>query len=165
MYNAPVKTGALTISVAAAVVLVAAFMPWGQIKGNLTVGGMELPTSAGLPFLQTNMTLTGWNGNLTLMGMKIPNWTTVLIAGILAVWAWADPSIGRKGGAYVLALCGLAFGVGSALILNFAKGGQLGIGVLVVMCCFVVILATLLGSRKLDPPKPSPAVQGAVDGP
>ena len=138
----------VTTSVAAAVVLAAMYMPWRQMSGDLTFMGMSLPKGEGMPFGQPVLTITGWNGHISLFGMEWPNWITLVAASILAIWSANEALIGRRAGAWLLAIFGLTYCLGTALILLTREGGKLGIGVLVVAIAFVVIIVQLARSRK-----------------
>jgi hypothetical protein len=82
---------AIGISLGAAFIFAAAFLPWGVISGVPNLPG---PFGESGPFgamfggLQLTITVTGWNGSINLGNLSLPNWMVVLAAAGLAAVAW-----------------------------------------------------------------------------
>ena len=61
----------------------------GSLQGTPTIqspfGTMQGPG-------QVTVNINGWNGTFTPLGMKIPNWVLVVVAILVAVFAWPNTS-------------------------------------------------------------------------
>jgi FtsH-binding integral membrane protein len=132
---------AISVTVAAAAVVVAAFMPWGTIRATpaISIGG---PFSNPFEGMAVTMTLTGWDGTLTLAGMAVPNWVVVALALATAgvVWlrateTWHPP----RGLPLGLALLGCAHVAGILAVLAFSGKGTIGIGAVIAAIAFVAM--------------------------
>lgn len=155
--NQRTRECAVAITIAAVGVLVAAFLPWGEIRGTptfsvATPGVPDFPAALG--GMTVTETLTGWNGNTTLAGVTIPNsFTFVLaVATVAATWlratrVWTAPRMLAP----AMAAFGLIQSLCTLATLAFAPGGSVGIGVVLVSCAFAWMLANclrLLRSRR-----------------
>lgn len=131
-------------TIAAVLVLAAAFMPWGSITAVPT---LEMPMFPGSTltkgtFSSTEMTwtVTGWNGKLTIGGLELPNWAVVLAAGCVAALAWARAYSASRPSVFVLlgiAGYGVLHTLGWMAVMLGSGKGALGFGALLTTVCFV----------------------------
>ena len=148
---------AIGVSSAAAFILAAAFMPWGEIRGTPMV---RSPFGDGGPFgggpfgdMQITLTITGWNGSITLGGLKLPNWLAVLAAACVAAisWlralgVWTAPSFVP----FAFAGYGLLHAGFALVALMGSNRGSAGVGSLLTASAFVGMLVVLV--RQLRSP-------------
>ena len=143
------QTAPVGIIVCAAVIFVAAFMPWGSFRASIPspFQGMRLPTSPFGPSSptfgsrQVNVAINGWRGNVKFMGITTPNWMVVVAAAAVAGMAllkayglWdAPPLAGILLCVYGVLQLGLT-------VVVLATKGNLGIGILISLVCFIVLL-------------------------
>jgi hypothetical protein len=135
--------------VAAIVVLVASFVPWGLFDMPTQVlfgfGNFGAMCTANQHFTFNRpafaMTINGWNGHLIIFGMIVPNWLVVVAAAAIATIAvlvrFTDIHIPRFFSpllsAYGVVHCGMA-----AYFLGPTQ--HLGLGVLLSLFAFVALL-------------------------
>ncbi|MDA1214418.1 MAG: hypothetical protein O2955_18065, partial [Planctomycetota bacterium] len=124
------KDWPIGVFIAAAVVVMASFMPWVTLKqslpfGNLFLGGMPMNVSPPSP--------NAWNSNVTFMAITVPNWFVVGIACLagFATWAstagrWNAPR-GLLLGLPIYGLCHTAFVI---VMIATSNGTGLGFGLL-----------------------------------
>jgi hypothetical protein len=159
MDASPCKKYAIGVTLAAAVVFVAAFMPWGKINGNTDFLPVFWDDSAfgGIPFqnMTVTLTMTGWNGNINLGGLVLVNWLVVLAAaGVTSLaWlktfsAWDAPKVVPVAlAAYGLFHAGFAF----VMLMSSSKSSA-GAGSFLTAVAFAGILVILIrqvrGSRQ-----------------
>jgi hypothetical protein len=158
MSDPPSTRPPIGLTVAAVVVLVASFLPWGEIRSapQLEFGeffppfGMIRPGTSPFgenPFGEMEISINAWNGSITPAGLKLPNWLVVLAAGGVALVGWLSARgvwkphvavpIGLAG--YGLAHSGFWF-----FVLARAETGSPGIGVIVTGLAFVGMLVVVL---------------------
>ncbi len=80
------KSLAVLVSIAAALVLAAAFMPLGEmsvIPWGRNVPGFPMP-----PSLTVHLSTNGWNGAVPIAGVDLPWWTVAPLALAAAALAW-----------------------------------------------------------------------------
>ncbi len=147
----PDKKVAIGVSLAAAFIFAAAFMPWGEIRATPEV---QSPFGDGGPFggglfgdMQITLTITGWNGNVTLGGLKLPNWLAVLAAACVAAasWlramgVWTAPSFVP----FTFAGYGLLHAGFALVALMGSDQGSAGLGSLLTALAFVGMLVVLV---------------------
>src|SRR5262245_52734307 len=89
---------AIGVTIAAAVIFAASFMPWGTIRVRVGRG----PATLDLPFkpngthplpdevasVEYGVRVTGWNGNMLLGSLELPNWLVVVAAIGVATLCW-----------------------------------------------------------------------------
>jgi hypothetical protein len=143
--------------VAAVVVFVASFMPWGSMRGSPSspfTGGMF---PGGNPFggLQMTFTINAWSGHATLLGITVPNWVVVAAAAIAVIAvlgstrAWnADPLINIALAIYGTLHLGL-------IVFILGSKGSLGIGSILTLICFLGLLFLSIKAAR------EPSSQGA----
>jgi hypothetical protein len=143
------KRVAILTSTVAVLILLGAFMPWGQIHGQPVVQGHGLPYAGGHPFMggRMSLTVTGWNGTLTLAGLSLPNWLVVLATAGVAVLCWMRASsVWQAPTALPIALAGYGLvHTGFFTILLAASGdASLGVGSVVSTLAFMILLGILI---------------------
>ena len=143
MAASPSAKRAIGVSIAAAVVFIGAFLPWGEVSAGPT---LDLPGgSAHLPLFSA--TMTGWNGHITVLGMKIPNWLVVVVAVAAAGLCWLrtmDVWPVSTTIPAVLAGYGLLHAGWVVVVLGASGRGSVGIGAIVVALAFVGMLVAVL---------------------
>ena len=140
------KRLAVWLSVAAALVFAAAFMPWGEIRHA------EISFGDGGVFGGLSFTVTGWNGSVTLVGLTLPNWLVVLAAGGVALVGWLRAS-GAGSPAFVpigVAGYGLLHSLFALVALAGSDRSSAGVGSLLTAAAFAGMLV-LLGRHRRDP--------------
>lgn len=154
------KKIAIGVSLAAAFIFAAAFMPWGEIRATPEV---QSPFGDGGPFggglfgdMQITLTITGWNGNIAPGGLKLPNWLAVLAAACVAAvsWlrameVWTAPSFVP----FTFAGYGLLHAGFALVALMGSDQGSVGVGSLLTVVAFVAMLVVLV--RQLRRPAPA----------
>ena len=121
------------------IIFVAAFMPWGKS------GFIVLPISGAT----LSQIATGWTGHISVIGILIPNWVVVVIAAAIAFIGWLRAnSVEVKPN---LSLWLTLYGLIHTIIflysaITFRGTPQLGIGSIITVIAFVVIMLQL---RKL----------------
>lgn len=138
------QTMPLGVVVAAAVVVMASFMPWVTLSRSLPFGNMfpgSLPMNVSLP------SPTAWNSNVTLLGITVPNWFLVGIAAVAAFSAWTTAA-GRWSAPRWLILGLPIYGVCHSAFVIFmimtSNGIGLGFGVILTFLAFGGMLATVV---------------------
>lgn len=126
----------LGVIIAAAVVVVASFMPWITLSQSLPFGNMfpgSLPMNLSLP------SPTAWNSNVTLLGITVPNWflVGVAIGAAGTVWMsadsrWAAPRWLLLG----LPIYGVCHSEFVVLMIMTSNGAGLGFGVILTFLAF-----------------------------
>lgn len=155
MISAQQRNRAVGVTIAAVVIVVASFLPWGEIRG-----GADTLSGAIFQGLGLSLTVTAWNGHITLLGIKLPNWLVVVtaVAAAALVWiraakAWEPPHALL----YALAGYGLFHSAWVLLVLMFSNEGSAGIGSLATAAAFVGMLVAL---RRLLRVEAAPADSG-----
>ena len=128
---------AIWTSIAAVVVFMAAFMPWGEVQGTpmTSFHGPAADFFGSNPFggMTVTVTLNGWNGTVTLAGIQLPNWTVVLLAVMVTALAWLVVSDAWQPPRFLapaLATLGLLQVLLTLLVLAGSGNSSLGIGIL-----------------------------------
>jgi hypothetical protein len=150
------------ISVCAALVFAASFMPWGVISG-----APKLPAMFGQanPFgevfggLQLAVTVTAWNGSINLGNLSLPNWLVVFAAACLTAIAWLRALEIWTIPAFVpFALAGYGlFHAGFFLVtLMSASGSSAGVGSFLTVVTFIGLLVMQIQQARAPlPAKPA----------
>lgn len=141
---------AVGISAAAALVLAAAFMPWGEVATS-----PELETPFGeveFRAIELQATFTAWNSYLPLGDARIPNWLVVVAAvgAVLLSWCraaavWSSPVVVPL----LVAGYGLAHSLYLVGWLIVSDNGRLGIGSVLTLIAFGAMVALFVGQYRL----------------
>ncbi len=126
-------------TIAAGIVLIAAFMRWASIVG--------MPDN--IPLVEPiALSITGWSGYVTVAGMQFQNWLVIVAAAVAVLGSWL--------GAYrvwelarACSLVSIAYGLfhtGLAWFI-FTRHGQVDAGLVVTIAAFVVLLILTLRTR------------------
>jgi len=143
---------AVGVTIAAAVVFVSSFLPWGKVHNGLFDVVADDFTFDIAPFIGWSSTITAWNSHIVFVAM--PNWLVVIVAGGVIVCCWlrakhawrAPPSF-----MLVLASYGLSHSsVALIMLLTYSNasakvGAYLTVGAYVGM---VAILVFMIRARK-----------------
>lgn len=154
---------AVSVTLATATVVVAAFLPWGTvlIKPTLSFDFPGEESVAGFfGSLTMRVPMNGWNGTASFFGVALPNWFTVALAGMALVLAWLSATriwSAPKIAVPLLAILGLAQTMNMLLGLFFSESSTLGVGVFVAIAGFLWMLAASLQIGR----RPAPAPIGA----
>jgi hypothetical protein len=154
MNTSPQTKCAIGVSVAAVVVLIASFMPWGELRGtpNAPLGG------ALFQGMNLSLTMTAWNGNITILGLKIPNWLVVVAASAAALISWLkalsvwQAHIGLSVG---LTVYGFLHACWVLVSLGASDDGSIGIGSLLTAAAFVAMVVLVVQEAR-SPRQESP---------
>jgi hypothetical protein len=125
----------LGASVAAAVVLVGASLPWVTITGTVEPG-------LGRVFGVTG-TVTGWTGSIAYCGVWVPNWIAVVAAVTSAAGAWLRWFAARNIHPAVpltVTLGGLLQTLAFLLIAIKSQAGTVGLGAVLTAVGFLGLL-------------------------
>lgn len=152
---------AIGISAAAALVVAAAFMPWGEVTASpaieTPIGEVEFRA------LEMTVTITGWNGHLNFGAMRIPNWLVVVAAAgaVLLTWCrslsvWNAPVLVPL----LVAGYGLAHAVYVVVGLIVSDRGTVGIGSVLTALSFAAMLVLTGGQYRV----PKAGETGRTDG-
>lgn len=139
---------AIGVTIAAVVILIASFLPWGTIRGDLTIPGLPAPGNGPLvPKMGVFVELTAWNSNATLGKLSLPNWLVAIAAAGVAilVWlkvtaVWASPAVLTFG----LAGYGLLQSGSFVGVLLQSNNATAGVGGLLTVVGFVGLVAALI---------------------
>jgi hypothetical protein len=165
MNTTPKKRQAIEVAAAAVIVLVAGFLPWGEVDfRRMTVpadigGGMgEALAQMVAAFGVVPVTL--WNGHADLGGIKLPN-VLVLFAALaasLVTWLRAA-SVGSVPARVAPALAGYGLAHSTFVMMNLGLSaeGSVRIGVVVTSLAFVWMVLALLRRSK-------PVGEGGLSG-
>jgi len=147
MTRTPEKTLAINVTVAAAVVFVASFLPWGTFRGapafpfgNSPLAGMEL-----------SVTSSAWNGSISAPGLGLPNWLVVVAALAVAATAWLKATAAWvPPAALPMALAAYGFLHASWWIVAVGVAGKasVGVGSLLTGLAFTGMLVALVRRRR-----------------
>jgi hypothetical protein len=138
----------LGVAAAAALVFVAALLPWA----TLTATARPLPERlAGEP-LGMEFTVNAWNGHVRYGEFALPNWFVVVAAAGAALACWAK-SAGKPSAvgavAIGLALAGLVHALCFLAILFRSQGGRAGWGsALTVLGMLALLVLALFPARR-----------------
>jgi hypothetical protein len=153
---------AIGLTIAAVVIFVSAFMPWGTVRNaqlnlpNVRFTGQIPPNefgpsmnpamfNGGFPGVTFDITMTGWNGMLTLGGLRIPNWLVVLAAAAVAALEWlAVNRVWTAPIALLFAIAGYAalHAVALGAVLGFG-GGSVDFGLMIAVLASIGMLVVL----------------------
>jgi hypothetical protein len=153
---------AIGISLGAAFIFAAAFMPWGVISGAPKISapfGLGDAFGEMLAAVQMSVTVTAWNGSINLGNLSLPNWLVVLAAASLAAVAWLKALDIWSAPAFVpfsLAGYGL-FHAGDFLIsLMIGSNSKAGVGSFLTAVTFIGLLVMLVQQARAPlPAKPA----------
>jgi hypothetical protein len=148
MNSASTHKYAITATLTAVIIFIAAFMPWGEIDVNI---GLEAPFG-GSPYdsfgtMNMGVAFTGWNSHITLVGLKLPNWLVVIAAGAVALMSCLSSFAVWKIHVtlpVVIAVYGLLHAISVLVILVGSEESSVGIGVLVTLLAFIGILVVVV---------------------
>jgi len=131
------------VTVAAVVVFLASFLPWGAFRGT-----PSLPFSPGfLPAVEMTFTLTGWNGSINVLGVTLPNWLVVVAAAAAASFCWLkDLRLWEapRHSPCVAAGYGLFHAIWTAIALIGSGKGSIGIGLLATLLAFAGMIVAFV---------------------
>jgi len=155
---------AIGVTIAAALILAAAFMPWGEIRGApMSLFGSDFPFGeSAFHGTELTITITGWNGHITLGGLSLPNWLVVLAAAGVAILRWLKASsVWDAPSAVPFGLAGyglLHAGLAAVVLMGSARSSA-GVGSFLTALAFIgilVILAKQARTSTVSPPNQSP---------
>jgi hypothetical protein len=129
----------------AALIVIAAFVPWGEIRGTPSFSGGFAPM-----FGEVRLTMTGWNGNLTVAGVQLPNWLTVVaaVAVVFGVWLTVLGILPIPLAALiVVAAYGLLHTAFLLILLATSNDGSPGLGAALTAVLFAIMLAVLIRNK------------------
>ncbi|MEW6747085.1 MAG: hypothetical protein AB1486_30485 [Planctomycetota bacterium] len=166
----PSVNSSIGVSILAALIFGAAFMPWGEIRSKSPFPsplGDAFPIE-GIRFgdVQMTLTMTGWNGTVSPFDVDLPNWLVVLAAAGITALCWLRASSAWSVSPIVL-LALAAYGLlhaGFALVMLAASDeGSVGVGSLITAIAFSGILVSLVKQMRhpqaatapSQPPQPS----------
>lgn len=136
---------AIGVTIVAVLIFVAAFLPWGSIRGTpnspLSLGGLS-------PFqgMEMTFTITGWNGSTSLGGLSLPNWLVVLAAAGVAVLGWlkaTDVWAASSTLSFALAGYGLLHAALTCVVLVGAERSSAGAGAVLTAAAFIGMITIL----------------------
>jgi hypothetical protein len=160
------KNLVIGVTIAAAVVFAASFMPWGEVRGTPTLNLPFMPPGDNGPNLfggvEIVMTITGWNSDLNLTRLKLPNWLVVFAAISVAVLCWLKAkSVWAAPPALLFGLAGYGlFHSGYVLVrLLSSDKSSAGVGSFLTVVAFVGMLVALIRHVRTAKPAafPDPA--------
>ena len=152
------KNWPIGIFLCSTLIVVASFLPWGSFQA-----APQLPFSGG-PFSDMNplagtqftVNINGWNGSFNLMGLTIPNWTLVVLAVLIALFAWLRAAhVWRAQPAASLALAGYGALHSGAVLMALLLNGHMGIGSLLTCVSFVALIVLLIRELYVGSAAPS----------
>jgi len=147
------KGSAVGIVLAAILILVSSFLPWGYVTVGL--GGADEITFDFGPFISSRVTLTAWNSHISTAHIMLPNWLIVLV-GVLAAATYLLRSTAPEGKRAMLVVAlasyGLLHSAFASYILNTSLNSNASYGVFLTILAFASILAILVGRRRYRQP-------------
>jgi len=144
------RTWPIGLLVCSAIVLLAAFLPWGSIKNTNPWGAFRHIAPLDTGDINITWRISGWKGALTVLRMELPNWLVVVAAFViaaLAVLQAARVCEPRPWISTALAVYGLLHS-GATILGLIDTGNTLGVGVLVTLAAFIAILVLLRKERR-----------------
>jgi hypothetical protein len=158
MTTIPTKRLALEVSASAGLVIVAAFLPWGEVDFSKMPAPFGAEMGDGFNQMIASfgtVPVTVWNGHADIGGLKLPNVLVVLaaIAGTVAAWLKAISVWNARTAVFTaFAAYGLAHSCYVLVNLVVSAEGSAGFGVFLSTLGFTWMLFAVL--RREKPRKP-----------
>jgi hypothetical protein len=133
----------LGVAASAALVLLAAFLPWGTVEA--TVRGRYGADPA--PPVRVGVPVDAWNGHVSYCGIPVENRVVVVAAAGAAVTSWLRASVGRNVPPWIpllLALGGLVHALIFLALLIDPRAGTIGLGSVLTAGAFSLMGVVLL---------------------
>lgn len=130
---------AVRMSVAAAVVVLAAYFPWNGVEWDRLASSLRLKALSSGQSVAHN----GWDGAISIGGILFPHWIVVPLAILLAIVAWFEWLLGRNAPlrfSVPIALIGVLYP--SCVFYQASHFSFVGVGVPITILAFLYLLWT-----------------------
>lgn len=145
-----IRNVAISVTIAAVIVFVASFLPWGELRGELSPSGLNPFGFNPFEGITVEVSVDAWDSHMSLAGLKLPNGLVVIvaIASAALVWlgatgAWSAPT----GALVALGVYGVFHSLWVLGLLLFSNEGTPGIGLILTALAMLYLLISTLRMR------------------